>query len=960
MASVSFSTKAPVNSSPARTVFELSEYEREHYNTYSWCLNAFPTVNEAIQHLDRELKAGPMATAWQAEEKATNVYLLACAISDTVDDYLLGRVYDFARAAAVVPGGSLLLKVHRAAGACWRGFRSKRLARLYRWRNAWEETVVEFLRQFHSGDSGTDGKETMRALLNAEFLSPVLARRCKIPAAFRSQDLTEQDILELGRKFVSAHPDRDRPILVLGFRTAGSYFAPLIRACLRMEGFSRVDSATMWPKKTLGPREQAKVARCAAHDGLVLLVDEPANTGSSLAKAVGVLGSAGVSARRIVAAFPVHPSRRDWGTENPITSQLLDVITLGPEEWYKQQLLEPSTVEETLSDYVGGSGATVRVVSSTAADDFNENIENLSEHKFHNRLKRVYEVQIANGRDARTRYVFAKSVGWGWLGYHAFIGGERLAGFVPNILGLRKGILYSEWNPQSFIANIEADRESVIETAPRYIAARARKLALTSDPSADLARENDHKASEELSVALARSYGFRATAILKRARVRRELSRRLLHRPVLIDGKMRPAEWIATLDGLIKADFEHHGMGKTELNVTDPAYDLAETILFWKLSAEEERQLVASYVQESGDTDVQQRLMLNKLLAGIRCMQQATDNMNDPRLLRRHPEFSRSYQDALSFLTIHTARYCGSLCPRPKALAWRGPLLALDVDGVLDKGIFGFPSTTAAGIEAMSLVHSHDIPAVLNTARSASELKEYCRAFHLLGGVAEYGSYAWDAVNGTERVLVSEEALTQLRRVKSHLPRIPGVFLSPGYEYSLKAFVYSRGVTVPLPDMMIRDLLGGCRADRLIFHQTFTDTTVISKQTDKGRGLVELLGLTEQKGIETIAVGDSAPDLATFRVASRSFAPSNISCRPAAKLIGCKIASQPFQRGLREIVRMIAHPDGLQCDRCARCSPPSKNSEDIFLRTLAIADESPIKALARAIFDPLALEVFTK
>jgi len=49
--------------------------------------------------------------------------------------------------------------------------------------------------------------------------------------------------------------------------------------------------------------------------------------------------------------------------------------------------------------------------------------------------------------------------------------------------------------------------------------------------------------------------------------------------PTLIDGRMQRAEWVAGPQGLLKTDYEHHGMGKEELNVVDPAYDLADTIL---------------------------------------------------------------------------------------------------------------------------------------------------------------------------------------------------------------------------------------------------------------------------------------------------------------------------------------------------------------------------------------------
>src|SRR2546429_4668712 len=62
---------------------------------------------------------------------------------------------------------------------------------------------------------------------------------------------------------------------------------------------------------------------------------------------------------------------------------------------------------------------------------------------------RIFEVSIETRSGQRERcYVLAKSVGWGWYGYRAFLAGHRLTGFVPPILGLRDGILYMLWIPQ--------------------------------------------------------------------------------------------------------------------------------------------------------------------------------------------------------------------------------------------------------------------------------------------------------------------------------------------------------------------------------------------------------------------------------------------------------------------------------------------------------------------------------
>ena len=98
---------------------------------------------------------------------------------------------------------------------------------------------------------------------------------------------------------------------------------------------------------------------------------------------------------------------------------------------------------------------------------------------------------------------------------------------------------------------------------------------------------------------------------------------------------------------------------------------------------------------------------------------------------------------------------------------WRAPLVVLDVDGVLDRRLFGFPCTTAAGMEALSLLSAYDFSVALNTARSAAEVKDYCKAYSLTGGVAEHGSYLWDAVRQRERVLISAETARQLEELRN-------------------------------------------------------------------------------------------------------------------------------------------------------------------------------------------------
>ena len=953
----------------------LLDTEARFYRGYSWCLNAYPTLHEVVpllrQHLNR---LDDFDGGWQRAEVMTNVFLLSCAIMDTVDDYLLGERFDFSAVAAVVPGTGPILRAADVALKAVQATREWRLRRLHAWRRAWGEGVQDFLKIFVApGEPDKNAlllaRTRLASLLGFRFPAPLGHRRARVVAAFRNQDLTPVDILALGRRFAAAFPDRAQPVLAIGLRTAGSYFAPLLRAWLEVEGYRDPKSVTIRPFKSspdvrVGRWEAEALARSARQGALALIVDEPLNTGGTLAKCVDLLRRIGFSADRVIALLPIHPTRREWIEDPELLSRSgIRAIFLEPEHYHKCQLLELQTVETQLAEYFRWRQySTVRVLASPAAERLNRALHERSDEKFHTRLKRVFEVRLADalGR-TDTRYVLAKSVGWGWLGYHAVIAGERLAPFVPPVLGLRDGILYTEWLPQRDDPGATSDRRRWMETAASYLAARVRTLSLTADPSSDLARTNQHRGVDQLASTLARAYGWKPVAFLKRARLRHELASRPCPVPTLIDAKLRPQEWVAGPRSLLKSDFEHHGQGKNELNVSDPAYDLAEAILYAGLSEAEEGWVINRYIKESADTGVTDRLFLNKLLAGTLAMNVALTNLADGRLSHRAREFNRLYLDAWNFLTVHTARLCGRMCGRPSAIRWRSPLVVLDIDGVLDKQTFGFPSTTSAGLQALGLLHAHGVAIAVNTARTLAEVKEYCQAYGLVGGVGEYGAVVWDAVGGQEQVLVSAESRQQLERVADALRQIPGVFLNDDYRYSIRAYTYERDATVPLPTLLIRDLIAGLRADRLDFHQTYLDTAIVAKEADKGKGLLALLGLVGHQDLDTIAVGDSEPDLAMFRVARRSFAPAQISCRSVARRLGCRIADRPYQAGLLSSVRSILHPDGRQCDRCRTGGRVTmREAGALFAELLEVADQRRVRLLLRTLSDPRTLRTFAK
>jgi hydroxymethylpyrimidine pyrophosphatase-like HAD family hydrolase len=342
----------------------------------------------------------------------------------------------------------------------------------------------------------------------------------------------------------------------------------------------------------------------------------------------------------------------------------------------------------------------------------------------------------------------------------------------------------------------------------------------------------------------------------------------------------------------------------------------------------------------------------------VKAINSAVSNLEDARLFNRHADFNREYQAGWNHLVLQTVSFCARFCAQPSSLGWRAPLVSMDIDGVLDQQVFGYPSTTAAGMQAVSLLNAHGFAVAMNTARSLKHVKAYCQAYGFVGGAAEYGAYVWDRLSGREKLLVSDESLRQIEILKEFLRGIPGVFLNEDYQYSIRAYTYQKGTTVALPTPMIRDAIAKLQLDRLHYHQTFIDTAVVAKETDKGKALLALLELAGVPGLTAYAIGDSEPDLPMFAAAQRSFAPGNTTCRKAARAVGCWIADEGYQQGLLSIARRIVHPDGSSCGQCRLPAVGVEGSEAVIYDLLKLADESRLKRLLRAVADPMMIRSF--
>ena len=100
------------------------------------------------------------------------------------------------------------------------------------------------------------------------------------------------------RLCLPALPEKDRPIAIVGPRTAGAYFAPLAAARLRALGYTRVTWLTVRPKNGLSRAESRTISTLLRARAQVLIIDDHPNSGNTLRLLLGALRELGAAEAR--------------------------------------------------------------------------------------------------------------------------------------------------------------------------------------------------------------------------------------------------------------------------------------------------------------------------------------------------------------------------------------------------------------------------------------------------------------------------------------------------------------------------------------------------------------------------------------------------------------------------------------------------------------------------------------
>lgn len=923
--------------------------EERFYSLYDWCLNPAQSLKELLQRFRDELGRSRTAElGWQRDECTINLYLFVCAIACTVDDYLAAplvrvsplSVY-FPRLKPLVAGGQWFLD--RLQGL--RKHFTDQAIRL--WRERWSRCVDQaceiLLRPAAPGERLLDDLErTSQELLRDPLPERLLSKQMRLPEAFRCQDFTHQDVVSLARLFVDSSPDRRKPYLVIGLRTAGSYFAPLMAAYLRLLDWPLVSWITIRPKNGISAWEGARLRKLLRPDTQILIVDDYPNTGLTFRLTLQILRRLKVPAERVAILAPRHAARPDWSLPADAKgSERISIFSLGPAQLFKAGLLDPKSMEILFQEYYRAQGwQQACVIDKKDVEEINAGLWRHYPDGFHVRLKRVFAVHLSSpGGKSEIKKVFVKSSGWGWLSYHSYISGTRLSEFVPPVIGLRNGLLLTEWMDSRVPRSEFGAHENVLNTIPSYIAARVRRLPLSGDVWLEGSSYRGTGWDEMIGV-LRGAYG-RYTWPLKMPALRSQLRKYLSPMPTLGDGKMGPEEWILAEAKPRKADFEHHNFGGGELDIVDPAYDLASAVFEFGLSAQSEQKLLQAYARESGDKTIFERILLYKLLYGSIVMRRATSTLSTGSLERKGEAENLRCLQARNFLAFQMNQFSAGLIGRPERPTWSKFLFFLDLDGVFDRELLGFPHTSWKGLQSLALLQSHGYSVVLNTGRSVQHVRNYCQSYALPGGLAEYGSVFVDAVRQTETPFVGAEAAGQLELCRKAIHKLRGVFTDPGYEYLIRAYRYQGRGTAGLSVSEVTNLLSSPKFDKLTFISRDADTYITQKETGKGPALLAAKQLLKTPKAPTAAIGNSGEDAGMLRAVDFAYAPANCSAdlRQLAAAGRCRVMGRPFQRGLLEAVLHLLPSGHKTCNGNGAVPARALNHPDDLIRTLLqIAD----------------------
>jgi hydroxymethylpyrimidine pyrophosphatase-like HAD family hydrolase len=804
----------------------------------------------------------------------------------------------------------------------------------------------------------------------------------KHPTSFRSLDQRPADLERIIQRFGERHPDRTRPLLLVGIRTSGSYLAPLYRAYLLSSGYRDVDVITIRPQRPMLAWERHSVQRLADGDGMVLIADDPPKSGATLRDCVEGFESMGVSRDSIVLLLPLVG---DPGTAPGWLSSSSAVLLPFGEWTIHEQLTSPHLLATLRELLVGRTihlsppgGGTDRITVGEVTSAVPVPLPPLQDLRIGSPVRRHLRARVQtqlreSGGDRHFDHdVYVKGVGFGYFGRHSSVVASSLAGFLPELYGVRDGLLFRSWMPEECRVDGIDDLDGLAPRIGSYVAARSRALAVEEDLSR---RTGDVR--EQIAKLIEPSFGRLAMAFRP---LLMALTEQLLRvdKPSVIDGSMSLSQWFRTpslAPGAarhMKVDYDERAFANQdavvdELHCYDAVYDLAGAAVDHAISYPEdsveptfEDRLRSSFEAGAARPVRAERWLLYQLMHATTYIafleEYLRESRGDPDLAARttlnREQVSSVADTARRAMARSEQRYLAGLLLAGVSIPSDGPLCAVDIDGVLETSTLGYSSCTPLGVLCLRALARHGYRTVLVTGRSLGEVRDRCAAFGLPGGVAEYGAVVYNHARQQAVELLREDEREALGRLRQALERTPGVHVHSGYQRAVRAsIVHSSGRQEPLPRHLASALLAHLQLDTsLETYPGFAQTDFMVSRIDKALGLAALVeqlpGTADPLAKKPLAfaIGDSRSDMPLLMLAGRAFAPRNADSE--LRDAGVEVMPGECQVGLAQAVaNLLGHQPG-GCPRCA--GPQLGGDAELLLGVLSAQNAIRWAKLPRA------------
>ena len=866
-----------------------------------------------------------------------NAYLLTVAMQQVGDDYLVSvPVLDRATAFVGDLGsvwGNRINAVMRPMTKAAQFLRSaiRRRHGFADWKTSVDTLVGQLASVVISGPPGSENIEIeieiesrVRSLvawtqnLSSSFRNSLPV----IPSCFQTFDLQLTDIERLAERVLEELPAPE-PIVIVGVRTSGSYLAPLLAARMRALGRTDISTTTLRPRVHLQGQPAKLIGDASAEGARFIVADDPPASGSSIRSVMRELQRIGVPEERITPSFPCFT--KESGDLRHLIG--LRWVCLPWEDWaVHERLTEPAVMSE-LATLLGDE---VRLLSVTTVT-----LRQPARNDPH--VRGHYRVEVADRTSStvRTLNIAVQGVGIGYFGEHVAIVGEVMADYGPHIYGLRSGLLYREWFDDADRVTGSSGATDLAAGLAAYAAERSRRLRVSADRSRQLG--GSQPAWEAAAIEMSRAFG-RAWPVAQILAVN-PLVRRLMRvpNPTVVDGTTDLENWFrgdrSGVDALRSAGMQRRAYWHLGLGSYDPVFDLAGT-MDDDFDVPDARTMLDTYAVSTGDSVSPERWMLLRMSQLWGCRRRGAD----PVRLRRAR--SRVLQEYFASVFLHDL----------DAPLLDGPVVALDVDGVLETDHLGFPSLTAASALALRGLRKHGYRPVLVTGRSVDEVRERCRSYGLVGGVAEYGSAIVLTSTDTVINLVGPAEHEELVKLRNSLALLPDVVVDECYRIGVRARNTAAGASGGLSIEQVRTVLVGRHDLRAVHGEGQTD--FISGAVDKRTGLVRLMAelfpdsAPGLQSVPELAIGDTASDCSMLAFARSGAIPAH--ALPGLDRPGIWRAKSRYQEGMAQAVdRFLGHTERAArfrtgATRCPMCRyERTDRARDALLLFLSVNESGP-------------------